>query len=57
MLFRSCTKAEVKAADAKAYNDFVLSKTMQKVLLNGMSPEDAAAELETELQGYLDAAK
>lgn len=52
-----CTKAEVKAADAKAYNDFVLSKTMQKVLLNGMSPEDAAAELETELQGYLDAAK
>lgn len=50
-----CTDPVVATADAKAYNDFVLSKTMQKVLLNGMSAEDAIAELETELQGYLDA--
>lgn len=47
----------VAVADAKAYNDFVLSKTMQKVLLDNMSAEDAVSELEQELQGYLDAEK
>ena len=45
---------KVAMADAKAYNDFVLSTTMQKVILNGMSPEDAVAELELELQEYLE---
>lgn len=48
-----CKDLKVMAADARAYNDFVISKTLQKVILNGMSPEDAAAELETMLQDHL----
>lgn len=50
-----CELPSVAVADSKAYNDFVLSTTMQKVILNGMSAEDAVAELEAELQEYLNA--
>jgi multiple sugar transport system substrate-binding protein len=48
-----CKDMKVMAAEAKAYNEFVISKTMQKVLLTGMTPENAVAELEQEIQQIL----
>lgn len=48
-----CKDVKVMAAEAKAYNDFTVSKTLQKVIINHMSAEDAAAELEKDLLACL----
>jgi multiple sugar transport system substrate-binding protein len=41
-----CTKIEVVRTDSQAQLDFAFSKTLQKVILGGQSPESAVKELE-----------
>lgn len=44
-----CNDVAVARADAQAQRDFLLSKTLLRVILNGESAEDSVAQLEQEL--------
>lgn len=44
-----CTDPVVMRADAQSEKDFSFSKTVLRVILDGMSPEDSVAQLEQEL--------
>lgn len=44
-----CTDSAVMRADAQAQKDFLFSKTLLKVILNGQTPEEAVGELEQQL--------